>query len=459
MVLHAGSVILCDVYPVVQPIAVQAQELIATELPAAGRQYCWTELLPSAVTAVLELAIDQAELNSGSIDRLEDAARRAARDWVPLHECERACEIVLGCVCKVLWETSEPGNCAVMLGLSRWAADTLPDALAVLRAAYIDELRRLSDRRREDDIVIGMLLDGGDARAVACAVGRPLPEPCAVLAFTCADGGAPGRGFSFTTPPGGVLDALSDVPGMLCAANWERSVLVAIIGIPSASVGTSVRAVKQLAERAVDACESVYGHAFVAGLAMNDTAATVGQAAREAVDISAILAGSDRRSRVAFSEEITLDILVGSHDGLRQRLAERVADVASRPDLWATLREFYQADLDRGRTARRLGVHRSTLDYRLNRVEQLAGISPTSVQGILLFATARAARCAASQGNDVEIPRKVDHDPFPDLGHDRDARRGEGPRRRLREADHCASGIEEHGAMTEVADDSRSFLD
>jgi hypothetical protein len=312
-----------------------------------------------------------------------------------LHECERACEIVLGCVCKVLWETSEPGNCTVMLRLSRWAADKLPDALAVLRAAYIDEMRRLGGRRRDDDIVIGTLLDGGDARAVACAVGRPLPEPCAVLALTCADRRGPGQGFSFTTPPGGVLDALSDVPGMLCAANWERSVLVAVIGIPPASVGTSVRAVKQMAERAVDACESVYGHAFVAGLAMNDTAATVGQAAWEAIDISAILADSDRRCRVAFSEEITLDILVGSHDGLRQRLAERVADVASRPDLWETLRELYQADLDRGRTARRLGVHRSTLDYRLNRVEQLAGISPTSVQGILLFATARAATAAS----------------------------------------------------------------
>jgi PucR C-terminal helix-turn-helix domain len=399
MILHAGNVDLRTIYPglpdIMQPIAVQAQESIASNLPAAGRQYCWPELLPSVITAVLELAIAQAELTSGSRGRLADAARRAARDWVPLHECERACEIVLGCVCRVLWETSEPGNCTVMLGMSRWAADKLPDALAVLRAAYIDEMRRLGGRRRDDDIVIGTLLDGGDARAVACAVGRPLPEPCAVLALSCADRHGPGQGFSFTTPPSGVLDALSDVPGMLCAASWERSVLVAVIGIPPASVGTSVRAVKQLAERAVDACESVYGRAFVAGLALSDTAATVGQAAREAVDISAVLADSDRRCRVAFSEEITLDILVGSHDGLRQRLAERVADVASRSDLWETLRELYQADLDRGRTARRLGVHRSTLDYRLSRVEQLAGISPTSVQGILLFATARAATAAS----------------------------------------------------------------
>jgi hypothetical protein len=210
---------------------------------------------------------------------------------------------MLGCVCKVIWETSEPGNCTAMLRLSRWAADKLPDALAVLRAAYIDEMRRLGGRRRDDDIVIGTLLDGGDARAVACAVGRPLQEPCAVLALTCADRRGPGQGFSFTTPPGGVLDALSDVPGMLCAANWERSVLVAVIGIPPASVGTSVRAVKQMAERAVDACESVYGHAFVAGLAMNDTAATdLGRgstARRLGVHRSARLASTEWSSSLA----------------------------------------------------------------------------------------------------------------------------------------------------------------
>ena len=403
MLLHAGSVDeFCVVYSdlpevpgIVPAIASQAQESIAASLPVAGRRYCWPELLPSAITTVLELALAQAELTSGSRAQLEAAARRAARDWVPLHECERACEIVLGCVCKVLWETSEPGNCPALLGLSRWAADQLPTALAVLRAAYIDEIRRLGGRRRDDDIVIGTLLDGGDACAVACAAGRPLPEPCAVLALARADQRGPGPGFSFTTPPAGVLDALRDGPGVVCAANWERSVLVAVIGIPPASAQAPVGAVKQIAERAVDACESAYGQTFVAGLAMNDTTATVAQAAREAVDTSVILAGPDRRCRVAFSEEVALDILIGSHDGLRQRLMKRVANVASRPDLWETLRELYHADLDRGRTARRLGVHRSTLDYRLNRMEQLAGISPTSVQGILLFASARAATPAS----------------------------------------------------------------
>ena len=67
-------------------------------------------------------------------------------DWVPLHEVERVCQIVVGCVCRALWDTIELGHCDGMLGLSRWAADRLPEALGFLRAAYVEEMRRLGEQ-------------------------------------------------------------------------------------------------------------------------------------------------------------------------------------------------------------------------------------------------------------------------------------------------------------------------
>ena len=63
---------------------------------------------------------------------------------------------------------------------------------------------------------------------------------------------------------------------MLCAANWEQSVLVVVFGVPPGPVGESVRAVRLAAERALSACESTYGRTFVAGLALSDTAANGG---------------------------------------------------------------------------------------------------------------------------------------------------------------------------------------
>jgi sugar diacid utilization regulator len=76
---------------------------------------------------------------------------------------------------------------------------------------------------------------------------------------------------------------------------------------------------------------------------------------------------------------------------LRERLLARLAAVRARRQLWTTLRALYDCDLDRGRTARWLGIHRSTLDYRLNCVQRLIGISPTSVRGIVLLSTGLAA--------------------------------------------------------------------
>jgi dTDP-4-amino-4,6-dideoxygalactose transaminase len=373
-------VVYLDPERIVTPAAGRARELITAHLPAAGRCYSWADLLPPLVTTVLDRAIAQAELSCADLRWLQEAARHAARDWVPLRECERACEIVVGCVCKALWEDAEPGHCEAMLGLSRWVAEKLPAALAVLRAAYVDEIRRLGGRQREDDIVIATLLEGDDATATAGALGRPLPEPCAVLALTGRD-----------APAEPVLAAVADLGEVLYAAVWERSYLVALCPVPETAVGAAVRSVRALAGRAVAAC----GSDFVCGISISNTAGGVGQAAREAVDVAQILARSDPPRRVGLAEEVTLEVLLGSRPGLRRRLLQRVADVASRPELWETLTEFYAADLERGRTARRLGIHRSTLDYRLNRVEELTDASPTSVAGILLFAAARAALAAA----------------------------------------------------------------
>lgn len=376
----------------VPPAACQARELICAHLPVAGSQYCWAELLPVMITTILERARPQADLTPGDRCRLESAARRAAHDWVPLHELERVAQIVADCVCRALWATAEPGRCDSMLGLSRWAADRLPEALGILRGAYIAEMRRLGTRR-PDDVIISALLDGGDVRAVARAAGRPLPEPCALIAIACAgngDGLAGPGAFSFTAPPDAVLAALAGVPGVVCAPNWDSSALIAMFGVPPGPVGASVRSVRLTAERAVAACESAHGRAFVAGLAVSAAAAGATSAAREAMDVAVLLARRDPARRVAFSEDAVADVLAGSHAALRRRLSARVAEVAVRPDLWATLREFYRADLDRGRTARRLGIHRSTLDYRLNRIEQLTDASPASVHGILLFTAALA---------------------------------------------------------------------
>lgn len=372
-------------------IARDAHELLQVHLPGAGVRYRWADLLPGVIETALERALAQSELTRQDRGRLERAARRAARDWIPLHEVERACQILVSCLCRALWSSARPAECDAMLGLSRWAADRLPDVLGILRAAYVDQMRRLGGRRPDDDVIIGALLEGGEAVAIARAAGRVLPEPCALVALSCAQ--PPGRrgGFSFTAPPAAVLEALADDPAALCAPNWDASALVALVGIPAPAAAAPARWVRQTAERLLEGCARAYRGVFVAGMAIADARECAASAAREAVGTASFLARPDPPRRLAFREDVALEVLVAGESSLRRRLEARVAAVRARPDLWATLREIYRADLDRGRTARRLGIHRSTLDYRLDRIEQLTDVRPTSVHGILLFAAAQAA--------------------------------------------------------------------
>ncbi|MGK5529777.1 PucR family transcriptional regulator [Streptomyces sp. URMC 129] len=68
--------------------------------------------------------------------------------------------------------------------------------------------------------------------------------------------------------------------------------------------------------------------------------------------------------------------------------------VRERPDLLHTLRVFLDSDLNRRRTATRLGVHPNTVDYRLGRISALTGLDTAGSADLLTL-------CAAVIGLDA----------------------------------------------------------
>jgi DNA-binding PucR family transcriptional regulator len=57
------------------------------------------------------------------------------------------------------------------------------------------------------------------------------------------------------------------------------------------------------------------------------------------------------------------------------------------PDLVGTLDAYYRNDLNRPRAAAALCIHPRSLDYRVQRVHELAGIDPASTHGIRILST------------------------------------------------------------------------
>ncbi|WP_330181500.1 helix-turn-helix domain-containing protein [Nocardia sp. NBC_01503] len=68
------------------------------------------------------------------------------------------------------------------------------------------------------------------------------------------------------------------------------------------------------------------------------------------------------------------------------------------PELLETLRRHLGNDLNRRRTARGLGVHANTIDYRLKRIGQLTGFDPAQSAGLWYLRSALVARTYRAAG-------------------------------------------------------------
>lgn len=82
-------------------------------------------------------------------------------------------------------------------------------------------------------------------------------------------------------------------------------------------------------------------------------------------------------------------------------LGDVVRQLSRGPDLVTTLDAYYRSDMNRLVAAATLHIHPRTLDYRLQRVRELCGLSPGSTRGIRILSTAvtRALAGARQDGH------------------------------------------------------------
>jgi DNA-binding PucR family transcriptional regulator len=77
-------------------------------------------------------------------------------------------------------------------------------------------------------------------------------------------------------------------------------------------------------------------------------------------------------------------------------LVTKIEPITRNGVLLETLRALLTADGNRSKAAAKLIIHRSTLDYRLQRIEQLTGYDPTSVRQLHVLSTALTAHEATT---------------------------------------------------------------
>lgn len=141
-------------------------------------------------------------------------------------------------------------------------------------------------------------------------------------------------------------------------------------------------------DRLVDALRSAAGAAVQSSAIENVPIDDVQDAVRQADEVLDLVealhypAGLHRPADVFLAHQLSRPgpgveaLMVSAAPALRQ------------PDLLSTLEHYFDCDLDRGRTARRLGVHPNTVNNRLNRIAEITPYSPFSVAGITCLSAA-----------------------------------------------------------------------
>ncbi|MEV6237122.1 helix-turn-helix domain-containing protein [Lentzea sp. NPDC051838] len=89
--------------------------------------------------------------------------------------------------------------------------------------------------------------------------------------------------------------------------------------------------------------------------------------------------------------DVLADFAVLRQPHVAERLARMVEPVVAQQPLLDALRAFIAEDGNRAAAARRLDIHRSTLDHRLRLVERLTGCRPASPRALLTLSVALTA--------------------------------------------------------------------
>lgn len=112
---------------------------------------------------------------------------------------------------------------------------------------------------------------------------------------------------------------------------------------------------------------------------------------REAADVMRLVLAGRRPGGAYTLSDVVVEYGVTRHKELTDSLASILNPLRAHPVLWETLIALMDADLQRNQTARKLFVHRSTLDYRLQRITGITGYDPTSGRGAQTLMTALIA--------------------------------------------------------------------
>lgn len=271
------------------------------------------------------------------------------------------------------WTGNRPGELADVLAE---AAAGDPEFSELVRTSgslledFLDGLRRQAGVAPVVPCdIAGELIDGGDVPPGIFA-GLASRYLIAVVRFQDADQDRP---------------ALYEAAGPGALKTRREADLVLLV--PDLDADRTARITKQLAQ-----CLGGEGWLALAERPKSEIA----DGYAEAADVMRLVVAGRRGGGVYSISDVLVEYAVTRHEKITDNLVSVIRPLRAHAVLWKTLTVLIDEDYNRNKAARTLFVHRSTLDYRLQRIATITGCDPTSGRGAQLLTAAMVADAVAA---------------------------------------------------------------
>lgn len=179
----------------------------------------------------------------------------------------------------------------------------------------------------------------------------------------------------------GPLESISCPPAAMNAMYTYRDGSVVLL-LPDVDPESTRSAIERLT-----ACLPAEGWVAVAHRPVDEIA----DGYREAADTAHLLQAGQRPSGTYRMTDVLVEYAATRDPAVVDRLASIISPLSGHPVLRETLTVWIDADRNRSQAAKRLFVHRNTLNYRLGRVAEITGLDPTTGRGVQQLAIAMIA--------------------------------------------------------------------
>lgn len=339
-----------------------------------------------AARANLRLFIETVETGElptdAAFEPLREAAARRAAEGIDLDQLLAAYQLGARLGWAALREAARDGEHAPVIAAGDLVLRYTDAVSRAVAGAYLDErLHVAASAQAADWALVDAFLAGRPTKEAAARAGRRLAPAYGVLLVQGLVARDHLRSFE------AAIAALGDPDGEVL---WRLSATGANVLVPVPPAATA--AWLDGADEALGTLARAGGDAPLLGtVAWGEGPDGVARAGDEAVTVLRLVAGLGRPPGLYRLDDVLLEAaLGGTAAGPAARLAAILAPLEGPggPELLATLDAYLAHDADRRSTAAALHVHPNTLDYRLRRIAELTGRSPSTARGLQVLGAA-----------------------------------------------------------------------